>query len=1035
MGLRAVGRFKLGYFPICLWFLSGFLIVSAGYAQQRASSTETPITIVRKPGNVDGEAQIVEPGKKPRKIAPHALAAWRVRDGSGALVIVSGPEKQIAFKRYVLRYYDLDTGRRRELGAVPFSDAKVLETKSPNENWAFCLSGEDSTSNQPVLVVGDDNAIPGLLPDATSPEFHDDAELSYTHAGQTRTAKLGVLLGTQLNAIYTAPESLQAAPKYLQIFPNGDAMTVLKDGRVVKGRWRTDGEVLSLFTPTGTATYAVPLNQLGVVKGVPAGTRYSVRLTQDLSSRTTHEGDVVKALSITPVVVGGEILIPAASTFEGKVAQANAVGWGFKHETASLTIEWNKVTLTDGRVLEINARVFEVENAQEKVTDQGKIQGIRSTGTIGNSVENGVLSFAGIDPVAYIFASSAGSGVLGFAEPEILYPAGTELILVDTTPLLTDKSYQSTVTPLAADTEQRESLQAFIKSLPFRTRTKGSNKVSDITNLVFLGSPAALSRAFAASGWLTTDDLYAASTFKTVKTLAGNQTYTQAPMSVLLLDERAPVETLSKTTNTFASRHHLRIFPTDKQYEGRTVLTSSSTQDIGIAFSRKQKTFIHVIDEHIDNERSKVVNDLMFTGCVDHLDMVERPWVPHDAFNSTGDRLLTDGEAAVVTLNGCEHPRMVTPEAAPAPPRMERATRDTSLTIRNDLYRGNLIYQGISGTLKVRNYLRSSQELPPDTGAWRKTDASGADYKGLGTGGSISGADRSSVTGLHHRQPSEFNPTPSPEDQAAIAKAKESHKWDPPRYEFALQGGYMHMREDYLSAVGVLETSSDPNKNTYFVFLADDVGDGWAGGGSVTINSWSHFSNEFSYFRQQVKYQLATANVTIPPNTDVIIGDKDLAIIPVGLVTRQFEYNLLIHATRPTSRWRPYAAVGPVLQLVALNGAPLQKPAGPFTLGLKNIGLIKAAFDFGSTPPLDGGGIFQFGFQYGGGVKYRLTPRVMLRADFRETWSKNPDIIANSYEDFDSNDLDETYDTTVIRIGPEKKFLQDRYTVGVAFTF
>ena len=109
--------------------------------------------------------------------------------------------------------------------------------------------------------------------------------------------------------------------------------------------------------------------------------------------------------------------------------QANAVGWGFKHETASLTIDWTEATLPDGRALDIDVRVFEVENAQEKVTAKGKIQGIRSTGTIGHTVQNGVLAFAGIDPIAYIFASASGSAVLGFAEPEILYPGGTELIL------------------------------------------------------------------------------------------------------------------------------------------------------------------------------------------------------------------------------------------------------------------------------------------------------------------------------------------------------------------------------------------------------------------------------------------------------------------------------------------------------------------------------------------------------------------------------------------------------------------------------
>jgi hypothetical protein len=122
--------------------------------------------------------------------------------------------------------------------------------------------------------------------------------------------------------------------------------------------------------------------------------------------------------------------------------------------------------------------------------------------------------------------------------------------------------------------------------------------------------------------------------------------------------------------------------------------------------------------------------------------MVERPWVPRDAYNSTGDRLVTDGEAAVVRLNNCDHPHTTPTPPAPAPNRTERATRDTSLTIRSDVYRGNFIYMGIAGALQARNYFKSSNELPPDTGVWRKTDASGADYKGLGSGGSVLGNDR-----------------------------------------------------------------------------------------------------------------------------------------------------------------------------------------------------------------------------------------------------------------------------------------------------
>ena len=64
------------------------------------------------------------------------------------------------------------------------------------------------------------------------------------------------------------------------------------------------------------------------MKGVPAGKRFVVRLEQALSSRTTHQGDTIKAVSITPVVVDGAILIPAGSEFEGKVVQANSTGLG-----------------------------------------------------------------------------------------------------------------------------------------------------------------------------------------------------------------------------------------------------------------------------------------------------------------------------------------------------------------------------------------------------------------------------------------------------------------------------------------------------------------------------------------------------------------------------------------------------------------------------------------------------------------------------------------------------------------------------------
>jgi hypothetical protein len=113
----------------------------------------------------------------------------------------------------------------------------------------------------------------------------------------------------------------------------------------------------------------------------------------------------------------------------------------------------------------------------------------------------------------------------------------------------------------------------------------------------------------------------------------------------------------------------------------------------------------------------------------------------------------------------------------------------------------------------------------------------------------------------------------------------------------------------------------------------------------------------------------------------------------------------------------------------------LKQPNEIFRLGLSNIGLIQAAIDFGGTPPLNGGGIYQPALQYGGGFKFRVTPRLMMRADFGETWSANPKIVKNSYTGYIPTGLDNTYTTSVFYSGAPASYIQQRSTVGFAFTF
>jgi len=181
---------------------------------------------------------------------------------------------------------------------------------------------------------------------------------------------------------------------------------------------------------------------------------------------------------------------------------------------------------------------------------------------------------------------------------------------------------------------------------PFRTETQAGGKPSDVTNLMFLSSEQELTDAFQKAGWSVAAKLNAASKLETFRAVAENRGYREAPVFVLLLDSQPPDLVFEKTNDTFAARHHLRIWRRPGQFDGQAVWVCSATHDTGIDFSDQQRTFIHKIDSRLDLERAKVVSDLLLTG------MLRGPGatcgVARNLFDATGDALMTDGAMAVV---------------------------------------------------------------------------------------------------------------------------------------------------------------------------------------------------------------------------------------------------------------------------------------------------------------------------------------------------------------------------------------------------
>jgi hypothetical protein len=367
----------------------------------------------------------------------------------------------------------------------------------------------------------------------------------------------------------------------------------------------------------------------------PAGTEIPIRLKTKVSTQTSRAGDPVEA-----VATGGGF---SGAIVRGKVEKASQSAKG--DERSVLVLRFDEIE-SGGLKTPLAAQVSAVENAREQVDEQGQIQGIIASETITGKLD------AGINKVAERYSGLA--GVLGAlkgavfkpAESDVTYDAGVELVLKLTAPLEMTPPPGPKLQPVAA----RATLAALIAREPFQTVAQSPPKPSDITNLLLVGMEEQIRKAFADAGWHTAAGLNSEAKLETVRAVAENRGYAEAPVSILLLDGTPPDFVFEKTTNTFSRRHHLRVWRRPATFLGRPVWAVAATHDIGISFSEQNHTFIHLIDSQIDRERAKVADDLVFTGRVQSLELIDRPNVPKKAENATGDALETDGRIAVVVL-------------------------------------------------------------------------------------------------------------------------------------------------------------------------------------------------------------------------------------------------------------------------------------------------------------------------------------------------------------------------------------------------
>jgi len=448
---------------------------------------------------------------------------------------------------------------------------------------------------------------------------------------------------------------------------------------------------------------------------LPAGQSLWIRLAAPVSTYTAKAGDPVHAVLTQDLVCDNEVILPMGARIEGIVRSKHTVGWGILHETANLELEFNSVTAAPGIDVALTARVQEVVNARESVR-KGVIRGIRSSDTFQGRINSRLIHLPTWNPYSDPVLLAYKVLFPIFPEPEIYYPAGTDMHL-RTMKELTSPPVAISDTPesFPADSAQSDQLDQLVEQLPQRVTTK-KDVDADLLNIVFLGSEQQVQSAFRDAGWNNADTVSKRTMLKNMYALLNNSGYAQQPMMTFMLDGKPQDMSWQKSLNSYDRRDHLRIWQWTPKGTTNSVWISSSTHDTSAVLAIKYKGFVHHIAPDIDDERSTVIRDLSFAGCVKSVNYISRNESLTSTHNATGDVMRTDGLVAVVTLQTCKPSGPLLDSSSAASNyrpgnHVFRFMRRQILTFKNDIFRANIIYAVYDGGRMTWSALHRQPQL------------------------------------------------------------------------------------------------------------------------------------------------------------------------------------------------------------------------------------------------------------------------------------------------------------------------------------
>ena len=428
---------------------------------------------------------------------------------------------------------------------------------------------------------------------------------------------------------------------------------------------------------------------------IPAGKTFWIRLADPVASYSSKPGTVIRAILIQSPECDALPVFPAGLQLEGRITAVRRVGLGFKHDTASVELIFDKLITPSGTELPIASQVVEVDNAREGVR-HGVIRGIRATDTPQGRITSRLIHLPTYNPYASLVLIVYRAFFTILPEPEIYLPPGTDLRLQLNVPLYVGDQPDLPRPSFQMDEYERGDVEMLLAHSSARTMTS-FGKEADVVNLLFVGSQEQVRQAFMASGWMPGDHNSTHAFFKQFAAFLTFSNYSTMPVSRQWLNGDLQDMTWQKSFDSYGKREHVRLWNESKTVQGQRAWLSSYTREHSAALSIKNHKFIHHIDRNLDEGVNMMVRDLALAGCVESVHEMARPEIPQLMVNSTGDEMHTDGVLSIVHLKDCEMPATFFTRGNPLisirpRSRAARYLRSQVLVYKSDVVRGNIVY-------------------------------------------------------------------------------------------------------------------------------------------------------------------------------------------------------------------------------------------------------------------------------------------------------------------------------------------------------